>query len=332
MNDAYIKYVEYYLPDDVISNEQISNEFPEWDADKIFNKVGVKHRHIAKNDEFASDLAVNASFKLFNKRGINSDQIDYLIYCTQSPDYFLPATSCLIHKNLKLRKDSGAIDINQGCSGYIYGLSLAKGLINSAICNNVLLITSDTYNKYIKTSDKSNRTIFGDGATASLISNSGAFKIEDFIFGTDGNGAENLIVKNGSNRNPFDFENKANSDNYLHMNGGEIFNFTLAAVPNLIDNLLEKVKLDKNEIDLFVFHQANKYMLETLRRVCGIETDKFINNMENSGNTVSSTIPICLSQYLDTDRVIEDKNIVLAGFGVGYSWGACNLKIVNVGN
>ncbi|GAA3508750.1 ketoacyl-ACP synthase III [Aquimarina addita] len=320
--NASIRGISYYLPEKTLSNQELSIEFPEWSVDKITDKIGIEKRHIASESETSVDLAVNSAVKLFEEYDVDKSSIDYVILCTQSPDYFLPTSACLVHERLGLSKSTGALDINQGCSGYVYGLSLAKGLVSSGICNNVLLITSETYSKYIHHSDKSNRAIFGDAAAASLISTTGLLDIGDFIFGSDGSGSRDLIVKNGGARNKLSMDTNYNPDDYLYMNGSNVFNFTLKSVPLLIENVLNKNKLDKEDIDYFVFHQANSFMLNTMRRLCKIEKNKFHNDMKRTGNTVSSTIPIVLK-----DKIFDaDDKILLAGFGVGYSWAGCILE------
>jgi 3-oxoacyl-[acyl-carrier-protein] synthase-3 len=328
---AYISAISYYLPENVVSNEELVHDFPEWSVEKIAAKVGISERHVSKENELSSDLAVAAAEKLFMVNDIKKEEIDFLLFCTQSPDYFLPTTACLIQERLGLPISCGALDYNLGCSGFIYGLALAKGLIVAGLAKNVLLITAETYSKFINALDKSNRTIFGDAAAATLISNTGKAEIKDFVFGTDGKGAQNLIVRNGGMRNPYktgkteiDEEGTVHSDDHLYMNGAEIFNFTIDSVPNLVKKTLEKNGLEMADIDLFVFHQANKYMLDYLRRKIGISENKFFYCLEHFGNTVSSTIPIALFEADKEGRTIG--NVLLAGFGVGYSWGGVILK------
>lgn len=330
---AFLQNISYYLPEKILSNEFIHEEFPEWDIHKISSKTGINSRHISAVDEFTSDMAFEAASKLFSEHNIDKSKIDFLLLCTQSPDYFLPTTACILQDKLGLKTTIGALDFNLGCSGYVYGLSLAKGLIAGGMANNILLITSETYSKFIHPKDKSNKTIFGDAAAATLISSEdGLFEIGDFIFGTDGSGAGNLIVKNGGIRNKIqnnvdvvDEYGNVRNDNNLYMNGSEIFNFTSESVPNLTKAILEKTNLNIETVDLFIFHQANKYMLNHLRKKIGIPDDKFFIAMEHCGNTVSSTIPIAMSEALTTNRFESCKNIILSGFGVGYSWATCNL-------
>lgn len=330
--EAYIKAISYYLPEKIITNDDLVKEFPEWTVDKIASKVGVVERHVVNDDETAVDLAVKAGEKLFIEHGIDRESIDFILFCTQSPDYYLPASACVIQEKLNIPTSIGALDFNQGCSGFIYGLLLAKGIVHSKIASNVLLITSETYSKHIHPKDKGNRTIFGDAAAATLISSEGFAKIGNFDTGTDGSGANNLIVKTGGLRNKlqtgdltFDESGNPISSDHLYMNGGEIFNFTSYAVPLLVEKVLIKNNIKSNDVDLYVFHQANKYMINYLRKLLEIDKDKFYIFMEKVGNTVSSTIPIALHEA-QKENLLHG-NILIAGFGVGYSWGGTVLTI-----
>lgn len=324
MNSAKIKGISFVTPHKVLSNKDLVKEFPEWSIDKIANKVGVNKRHITNEDEYASDLAIKAAKKMFDEYNIDKKEIDLLILCTQSPDYALPTTACIIQDKLGLPTSCGAFDFNQGCSGYIYGLSIAKGFISSSIAKNILLLTAETYSKYLGAEDKSNRTIFGDAASATLISTEGFAEIRDFVLGSDGSGAENLIVKNSGARKTKEESNK------LFMNGAEIFNFTLKNVPKMVEETLIKNKIDKDSIDYFVLHQANSFMLNHLRKKMKIVDEKFYNSMEEVGNTVSSTIPIALYEAIKRGRIKKDYKLLIAGFGVGYSWGATVLTFENL--
>ncbi len=318
--EAYIKCISYYLPANKLSNEDIATQFPEWDSEKIIQKIGIKNRSISSKDQFTSDIATEAINALCIEHKIDKSEIDYLIVCTQSPDYFLPTTACIVQNKAGLSTNCAAIDINQGCSGYIYGLSLAKGLVVSNIAKNVVLVTAEMYSKHMHENDKGNRSIFGDAATATLISNNGMYRIGEFLLGSDGSGFENLIVKNGAMKNRRSLDINEPNDNNLFMNGPEIFNFTAKAVPDLISKTLEKNNESIESIDNFIFHQANTFMLEYLRKKINIPKDKFLIDMEDYGNTVSSTIAIALKNR--TDKFLEENKFLLAGFGVGYSWGA----------
>ena len=331
---AFIKAISYYLPEKVLTNEQLLAEFPMWSVEKVAAKTGIKERHISATDQTAGDMAEMAAINLFEEYHISPNDIDFVLLCTQSPDYFFPTTACILQDKLGISTRSGAMDFNLGCSGYVYGLSIAKGLIFSRTARNILLLTSETYSKRLYHKDKSNRTIFGDGASATLVSTDGLAEILNFSLGTDGSGAENLIIKTGAFRNPnlkndvcFDDAGNPVSSDHLYMNGLEIFNFTLKNVPTFVEDTLKKNALSRDDISLFVFHQANKYLMDFLRKKIRIEEEKFFYYIEKVGNTVSSTIPIALKEVQKENKFFG--NILLAGFGVGYSWGGVVLNCNN---
>lgn len=302
---AFIKDIAYYLPEKVLTNADLAAEFPEWTAEKIANKVGISERHISAHDETALDMAVSAAEKLFANKIARREDMDFVLLCTQSSEYMLPSSACIVQSRLGLSTHCGAFDFNLGCSGYEYGLVVAKGLIQSGAAKNVLLITSETYTKYLAPDDKGNRTIFSDGAAASLISTDGFAEIGECSLGTDGNGAEFLIVK---------------PNQPLYMDGEAIFNFSSDVVPAMIDEVLDKEHLSKDDIDLWIFHQANKYMINYIRKMLEIDKDRFYVCMEHVGNTVSSTIPIAMVEAMAEGRL--HGKVLLAGFGVGLSWGS----------
>ena len=334
-----IKGIASYLPIQKLTNEELSKDYPNWDVQKIYNKTGILTRAIAGEDECASDLAVAAAEKLFDKGVCKREEIEFLILCTQSPDYHLPTTACIIQDRLKLPTSCGALDFNLGCSGYIYGISIVKGMIETGIINNALLITSETYTKYLHPSDRSVRTIFGDGAAATFISSmeSDEELIGPFVFGTDGSGADELIVPAGGLRTPISpetaieetFDNGiSRSPQNLFMDGAEIFNFTIKTIPITVRDLLEKNRMTIDDIDMYIFHQANAFILESLRRKIKIPKEKFCINNEHYGNTVSSTIPMALEIEIDKGNIKKGDKLMLVGFGVGLSWAATIIKYI----
>jgi len=328
-----IGQIAYYLPEKVITNKDLEEQFKKWEAEKIFKKIGIAERHVVDGSQTALDLAYEASVKVLEN--YKKEDIDFLILCTQSPDYFLPTSSCVLQDKLGLRKDSGAFDFNLGCSGFVYGLAVSKGLISAGIAKNILLVMSETYSRHIHPLDLANRTIFGDGAAATIIESSETEKIFGFVLGTDGSGMQNLIVPNGGMRHLKDpgAEETINSSgdvssaNCLYMNGPEIFNFTIDVVPVAVHDVLEKNNLTLDQIDYVVFHQANKYMIDFLRKKLGIPENKFFMDMADTGNTVSATIPIGLKKALDQELIKTGDKVLLCGFGVGYSWGATVIQI-----
>lgn len=332
---AYIKAVDYYLPEKILTNKDIAVKFPEWSEEKIFQKVGIKERHISDKNETAVDMAYKAAEKLFANYDIPKEEIDFILFCTQSADYKLPTSACILQNLLGLSKKVGALDFNLGCSGYEYGLSLAKGLITGGMASNVLLLTAETYSKYISPEDKGNISIFGDGATATIVAKDGFAEICNFIFGTDGSGAEDLLVKTGGakypiplNDNSIDENGHIKSSDFLYMDGNSIFSFTLAQVPKMVKQIISDANIQMEDIDLFLFHQANVFILEFLRKKMHIPEDKFFYCIEKVGNTVSNTIPIALTTALRSNTLVDKKNIILAGFGVGLSWSGCLIRII----
>lgn len=330
---SIIAGIEYVYPDRKVTNEELAIEFPDYDFSKFEDKVGVKNRYWVKENETALDLAKRACDKLFEK--YSKEDVDYILYCTQSPEYFLPTTACILQDYLKLNKNTGALDFNLGCSGFVYGLSLAKGLINSGQAKKVLLVTAETYSKYLHPKDRSNRAIFGDAAAATLISYDDKECFGEFLFGTDGSGYDKLIVKNGCSRFPFDTgaqeinygTNNTYTDNHLYMNGPEVFNFTNEVIPNFTKEVLEKNKIEFEKVNQFIFHQANAFMLNFMRKRLKIEPNKFFVDLEDGGNTVSCTIPIALKKYSLGMEEGKSETIVIVGFGVGLSWAGGNIII-----
>ena len=317
---AFIAAIEYHFPESVLNNEMLQADFPDLAATKIEQKTGIATRHITAPGECASDLAEQAARKLFASGACAPGDIDFILLCTQSPDYFLPTTACLLQHRLGISCSAGALDFNLGCSGFIYGLGLAKGLIESGQARNVLLLTAETYSKFMDHGDRNVRTIFGDAAAATLVSGrEGDECIGPFVYGTDGSGAENLIVRSGASRQPLAAQT---ADAHLFMNGPEIFNFTIRTIPACINHFLERTQFQLADIDLWVFHQANTYMLNHLRQKLNIPAEKFYISMSDCGNTVSSTIPIALRRAQAEGRLRTGDKIAVVGFGVGYSWGA----------
>jgi 3-oxoacyl-[acyl-carrier-protein] synthase-3 len=339
--NSYINGISYYLPSKLLTNAELSEKFPEWSVDKISKKTGIYSRHLSAVNEFASDMALSAINKLVSEFELDKKNVDYLLFCTQSPDYSLPTTACIIQDRAGLPKTCGAIDFNLGCSGFIYGLGLAKGLIETGQAKNVILVTSDTYSKLIHPNDKSNRTIFGDGAAATFITSEPNkkyynAKINHFKYGTDGSGYDNLIVKNSGikhqclkNDDKFDDEgNYLSNDDYIYMNGKEIFNFTAFEIPPLINGVLSNNGLVVEDISMYIFHQANAYMLDFVRKRCKIPEDKFFISIEDVGNTVSSTIPIAFRRFIDERKLNKGDKVLLSGFGVGLSMGGVVVETI----
>jgi 3-oxoacyl-[acyl-carrier-protein] synthase-3 len=330
---ATISKISVYLPENILTNENIVEKSDRLSSEKIEAKIGVRERRISGKGQTAGDLAFKAAESVLEN--YNRKKIDMIILCTQSPDYFLPTTACTLQNRLGLNTNTAAFDYNLGCSGYVYGLAMAKSFINTKIANKILLIMSETYSKHIHEKDLANRTIFGDAAAATIIEKSEKEYLLEFVLGTDGSGMNNLIVPNNGFRNLHQtvIEDKMTnsgdvySDNHLYMNGPEIFNFTIDAVPKAVNECLDKNCMTIEDVDYVIFHQANKFMINFLRKKIKIPKEKFYSNMLKTGNTVSATIPIALSDSLQKKIIKEGDKVLLCGFGVGYSWGAVIIEI-----
>ena len=303
--------IAYHLPETVLTNDALSAPGEGWTAEKILAKTGIRERRVARSGESALDLAEGAARALFAGQQVEPASVDFLLLCTQSSDFRLPSSSCLLQHRLGLPTTAGALTIDHGCSGFIYGLSVAKGLLAGGMAKRILLVTAETYSKYIAEEDRATRTIFGDGAAAVLLDLEDLPKLGAFVFGTDGAGAESLIVRDGR----------------LRMDGPEIFNFTLDVVPKALEDVLTANGLSRDDIGLYVFHQANAFMLDALRMACGLPRDRFHIDLEMTGNTVSSSLPLALKQLEQAGRLEPGMRVVLMGYGVGLSWGATVLTV-----
>lgn len=329
---ARLRAVAGFVPQGRLSNAVLAEEHPDWDMARLGSKIGIVERRIAEPGETAGDLAAAAARRLFAATGTSGSDFDYLLFCTQSPDYFLPATACVLQHRLSLPVTAGALDFNQGCSGYVYGLQLAKALVSGGAARNVLLLTGETYSRYIDPNDRTVRPIFGDGASASWIHGGpegaelGAIRV-----GTDGSGSERLIVRSGGARSVRGSESELRAESRgagadrdrLYMDGREVFNFTLDRVPPLINEILDAASLRSEDVHWVVLHQANRFMNEHLRRKLGFPESRVPERLSDVGNTVSATIPLVLTAHGGSMR--PGDSVLLVGFGVGYSWGAALL-------
>jgi 3-oxoacyl-[acyl-carrier-protein] synthase-3 len=330
---SFLEAISHYLPAGVLTNDDLAARFPGLKIDDLTRLTGVERRHIASPGETSADMAVSAAEKLFAEHHIDRGSIDFILFNTQWSDYITPASACIIQDRLGIPRNAGALDISQGCTGYIYGLSLAKGLIGTGSARRVLLLTSDTITRSVHPLDRSNQAIFGDAAAATLISATGDEKgphIGQFVFGTDGSGYQEIIIKHGGARYPLpkyqqddytDSYGNLRNDACFYMNGAAIFSFSVKIVPEILSRTLEANHLKLEETDFFAFHQANRIILETIIKKNKIPWEKTLIHLENCGNTVSSTIPLALYHALQEGRIRKGDKVLLAGFGVGLSWG-----------
>ncbi|MCT8954491.1 ketoacyl-ACP synthase III [Pseudomonas lundensis] len=334
VNNIRIKGVACSVPEQVEEVASLCGTFDAESVNKIIGSTGVERRHVV-SDETSSDLCFSAAERLIQDLKIDRSTIDTLIFVSQTHDYTLPATACVLQERLGLSMQTAAFDIGMGCSGYVYGLWTASSFLSGGGSKRVLLLVGDTISKIVSPTDRSVAALFGDAGTATLIDYEEGAPVIPFVMGTDGRGAHNLIVpagayrdRNGSTsvtteegvRGPFD----------LYMNGAEIFAFTLARVPALVSALQEANSESGKEIDKYVFHQANRFMLDHLVKRMKLPREKVVLDVKDVGNTSCASIPlaICLNQGR-TGGLISGR-FLLAGFGVGYSWAGCIAEFDNV--
>ncbi len=334
---ALIKDIAYYLPEYALTNEDLHKENPAWDIEALLNSVGVLKRHIARDNETALDLSFQACAKLFSNNKDTRKQIDGIIFCTQSADYIMPPNACILHKMLELPEDVFAFDFNLACSGYIYGLLIAQGLILTNTAKNILLVTADTYSKYINKQDRSVRMLFGDAAAVSWITASDSSQgIIDIQCATAGELYEKFIIRAGGCRIPkssqtalakVDNSGNLRSLENIYMDGMAILTFVNSKIPRQIQQVLQRNGLTIDDIDIFIFHQASKVALNSLTRLLRIKPERVYQNLDRVGNTVSASIPIALKEALETKQISKGDKVLLCGFGVGLSWGSAIVEI-----
>lgn len=303
------------------------------DASRISTNIGVRSRHVVTGNQCTSDLCHAAAERLLVQLNWSPDSIGALVFVSQTPDYLLPATSCSLHGRLGLSKSCAAFDLNLGCSGYVYGLWIASLLVNSGI-QRVLLLVGDTISRIVCPSDRSTAPLFGDSGTATALEKCAEAAPMVFSLGTDGTGHQHLIVPAGGFRQPRTAETKIRaerengnirSDEDLYMDGPEIFTFSLREVPALVHSTLEAAGWLPENVDAFVFHQANQFMLQYLTKRMRLPSEKVVLNLERFGNTSSASIPLAMSDALADSLRSAPRQLLLAGFGVGLSWGAVSL-------
>lgn len=315
-----IAAIAEYLPSTVLGNPELVDRFG-FEPEFLSQKIGIVERHIAGKEEAVSDMAVAAGEALFSSGVAAPNDIDLVVVCTQNPDYRLPATANLVQHRLGLRTDVAAFDINQGCSGFVYGLGAVQAFMAQHQHKQALLITAEAYSKVMNPNDRATAPLFGDGAAATLIRQNGAGRIGRFVFGSDGSGAADLIVRGGGSRAP---TLPAEGEGALYMNGRAIYNFMMRRIPECIKDCLAANEVAIKDIDLFVFHQASRYMLDSLGAALELERRKLVIELDKIGNTVSSTIPMTLIR-LERKGGLLGKRVVICGFGVGLSWAAAML-------
>lgn len=332
--NIHISAISYYVPGYVERNIDLADEYPHKVNAQLIEQVGVKEKHIIAKDLKASHLALRAAQQLLEETGFDKNNLDALIYCSEHHDYVTPPTSCVLHGELGLGPNTGTFDMTHGCSGYLYGLAMAKGLISGLGMKNILFLTASATTKYIDPANLSLRLLFGDAGSATLVTDSGERKygqLGEFVLGTNGAAFTKIIIRDGREANPLSDESyKERTDQFgnvftdkgLRMDGPGILLFILKRVPALIEETLAKNGLQKEDIDLYVLHQANYFALEYVRKKMKLEEGRFFYDMEKFGNTVQATVPIGLNDAMSKGLIKPGYKVLIAGFGTGLSWGA----------
>ncbi len=329
-----IKTIEYYLPEKAVANEDLQLLHPDWDMEKVASKSGVYARHIASTGETALDLAIKAVQKIFDAGSISKEAIQGIMFCTQSPDFIMPSNAFLIHKHFGFSHNVWAFDYNLACSGFIYGVTIARGMIETGMGKNILLITADTYSRYINPEDRSTSVLFGDGAAATIVAEM-EMGIIDVSLASAGSEYESFYIPAGGCRLPknettgqprTNHSGNQTSAEEINMNGFGVWKFISRTVPIQIKELLQRNNLAIEDIQFFGFHQASKMTLDSLFKALGVPPEKWYMNMQNIGNTVSASIPIALHQATLSGKLKKGDLVVLSGFGVGLSWGSLLMR------
>lgn len=324
MSSLTISHLAYHLPEKKITNQELQQRFSVADS-QIYRQTGVKTRYHVEG-ELMSNLAEKAARKILDNNTSLLIEIDALILVGHGFEYQGPVTAALLQHRLGLKTDCLALDLPQGCSGYINALAVCKGLLAGGLVRCILLLTADTPSFAISPDNLELLSLFSDSGTASVIRKTTENENEnEFVFGTDGSGAEFLMVKRSGTLHPPDvdwLQNTCMPHGKMQMDGPAIFTFALKTVPKMIEDVLTKNNIHKEEVDLYIFHQANSFLLEALRKKLKIPSDKFFNDIAEVGNTVSSSVPIALKQAADSGKLKRGMKVVLAGFGIGLSWSA----------
>ena len=331
-----IDEIEYFLPKNKITNKDFLEKNPDWDIDSIKKATGVSTRYYTDPNETALDISFKACVKLFNRKPDLKEKIDALIFCTHSNDHIIPSNSSILHGMLDLSENVFAFDYNLACSGFVYGLGISEGLLKSGIANHILLINADTYSKYVNDKDRSTKVLFGDAAAVSYLRNSEKNNgMLDILCCSAGKHSKRIIIPAGGMRLPKSsvtkIEEKDKNGNFrslenLHMDGFGVFSFINSKVPQQIKKICEKNKISLEEINLFIFHQANKMGIDSITRILKINPDKVFSNIHNVGNTVSASIPLALKDSIVQNKIKTGDLVLLSGFGTGLSWASCIIR------
>ncbi len=334
---AVINDIAYQLGSNRVNYDDLLARHPDWDREQLMSLVGKNELYYANKGKTSMDLGCKACLKLFEDYPDLPDIIDGLIFCTVTPDHMTPQNSYILHRELNLPKKIFALDISMGCSGFIYSLSVAHGLIHSGILKNILIINAETFSNLINENDRSVKTVFSDGAAVTWVSASDSFRgIQDITFGTMGSAYDTVWIPAGLCRMPNSAETSVERTDQsgnirtleqVHMDGMKLLLLVRSLVPKQILSLLQRNQLKISDIDLFVFHQASKVALDSLKKRLKLSIDKCFINFHSTGNTSSASIPIALKDAMEAGKLKIGDKILMSGFGTGFSWASAIIKM-----
>lgn len=337
INNVNISGLSAIVPANRIDNRDYT-WISEQERELLIKTTGIESRRIVNNEATVLDLAYEGAKQLIERLRWDKSEIDLLILVTQSPDYIIPATSIILQEKLGLGKNCLAFDINLGCSGYVYGLSVASSMISAGAIKKGLLVVGDVSSKGINPKDKSTAPLFSDAAAITALEYKEGAEPLQFCLQSDGKGFEAIIIPDGGIRNPISDQTLVEQEfekgiirnkRQLILNGLDIFNFSLREVAPNINNLLNHFSINKEEVDYWVFHQANLLMNEMVRKKMKLPSEKVPYSLKEYGNTSSATIPLTIINNLSESLKSGPKKLVLSGFGVGLSWGSCCVNLKN---
>ncbi len=316
------------IPRNVIRNYEYTVHFPQEEVKQVVDKIGIFERRFAEPGTTSSDLCFAAAEKLIHDIGIARDEVDLLVFVSQTPDYRMPATSVLLQHRLGLPKSTIAFDLNLGCSGFIYGMSVIYSLMERSSLRKALLLDGETRSRVYSAKDRKTAFIFGDGGVAALIERKKAFGKSYFSLNSDGSKEDLIKMNAGGYRNPsscetfkekvVDEHGNIRSEEHGYINGAEVFNFVIKEIPPDLKNIMKYAETDVDGIDFFVFHQANDFINSYLVKKMKLNPEKVPSTIARFGNTSSVSIPLTIAAELQNK--IQQKRLLLSGFGVGMTW------------
>lgn len=338
VSNTSIKGIAACVPSESIAVKDLGL-FTEDESNRFSGSTGIYNLRIAALDTTTSDLAYHAAKQLMSDLNWKAEDIDVLVFVSQTPDYILPSTSSILQNRLGLSEGTLVFDISLGCSGWIYGLITITNLISGGSLKKGLLLVGDTISKTCSSNDKSTYPLFGDAGTATAVEFQPNAESIKFHWGVDGSGSNAIIIPDGGFRNQFTHDSfikekfdegviRAKKD--LTLEGMDVFSFGISKAPETVTKLIDNFNIDKDGIDHFLFHQANKFMNEKIRKKLKIPEEKVPYSLKNFGNTSSATIPLTIVTELKNELTNSTKNIIACGFGVGLSWGSVFFKTENI--